>query len=103
MEQYLQENNDNLKEDLESIDHWLVEELFSYIRFFGSEVGPHFLPRYISERLALREVANQVVLYGQAKKLSKLQKKLWFNFSIKFGDINILDKGHEIKESKELK
>jgi len=51
----------------------------------------------------VKEVVNQVVLYGQAKKLSKLQKKLWPNFPIMLGDINILNKGHGIKEVKELK
>jgi len=58
--------SDNLKEGLKLV----------VIIFFGNEVGPHVLPRYIPKRLALREVGNKVVLYGQAKKLSKLQKEL---------------------------
>lgn len=95
--------SDNLKEGLESIGRWFVEELLTYIKVFVCEVGPHLLPQYILESLALIEVANQAVLYGQAKKLSKLQKKLWHNFPIKFGDINILENGHEIKEAEELK
>lgn len=65
-----------MKEGLESIGHWFVEELSSYIGLFGSEVSPHILPQYIPGILALREVANQVDLNGQTKNLSKLQKEL---------------------------
>lgn len=41
----------DLLEALSKIGDWLIEENFSFIRIFGSEVGPNVLPRYISNRL----------------------------------------------------
>lgn len=76
-----------LKELLEEIRDWYVEELFTYIRVYGSELVPHIIPRYILERISLGEIANQIYLNGQAQKneqaceesLVKLPNMLWKN------------------------
>lgn len=94
--------NEDLKEALDQIGDWFVEELFTYIRIYGSEIGPHALLRYILERISLREVVNQTTLNDQAQKLSKLQKKIWPNFPIKFGKLSLKDGGHAFKEAEKL-
>lgn len=79
-----------------------MEELFTYIIVYGSEVGPHLFYRYIPERIDLREVTNQTSLNKQAQKLTKFQKKIWPNFLINFGNVCLKDREHAFKEAEEL-
>ena len=72
------------------------------MRVYKSEVGPLPLPRYILERITLREVANQSASNGQARKLSKIQKKIWRDSPINFGKVYLKDRVHAFKEAKEL-
>jgi hypothetical protein len=65
----------DIKEALVQIGVWFIDELFNYIRVYGSEVGPHSFPRYILERISIREIKNQTALHGQARKLSRLPKE----------------------------
>ena len=38
---------------------WFGEELFTYVRFFGSSTPPHFLPLYVPDNLLAREILYQ--------------------------------------------
>ena len=45
--------------DIIPIARWFEEELFTYVRVFGSTVPPHVLPLYIPDKLLAREIAYQ--------------------------------------------
>jgi hypothetical protein len=57
---FTQESIDAIKD----IGDWYVDEEFSYIRIYGCEGYPHLLPRYVLDRLALREISYQTVTIG---------------------------------------
>jgi hypothetical protein len=42
---------------IKEIGDWFLDEEFSYIRIYGCEGAPHFLPIYVPNQLALREVS----------------------------------------------
>lgn len=46
-----------------------IEEIFSYIRVFGSFVPPHSLPKILPDRMVCREVACQTISGGITKEL----------------------------------
>jgi hypothetical protein len=48
-----QEAIDTIKEN----GDWFIDEEFSYVRIYGCEGAPHILPRYVLDRLVLREIA----------------------------------------------
>jgi hypothetical protein len=43
-------------ESISSIGDWFIEDTFSYISIYGCEAPPHVLPRYVPDRLVLREI-----------------------------------------------
>jgi hypothetical protein len=55
---FTQEAMDAIKE----IGDWFLDEEFSYIRIYGCEGAPHILPRYVPNRLALREITYQTMV-----------------------------------------
>ena len=50
---FAQEAHDTIKE----IGDWFIDEEFSCIRIYGCEGAPHFLPRYVPDKVVLRDIA----------------------------------------------
>lgn len=64
--------------DILSIVRWFGEELFMYIKVFGSIALPHVLPFYIPDKLMAREIAYQTCSVGGMSKVLKDSKKaIW--------------------------
>ena len=53
-----------VSENLKEIAYWFIDEKFSYIRVYGCSIPPHALPKFLPDRLVLREVAHQIVKGG---------------------------------------
>lgn len=47
--------------DILTVARWFGEELFTYVRVFGSSAPPHVLPLYIPDKLLAREIAYQAL------------------------------------------
>lgn len=47
---------EEIKDALKNVGDWYVDGFSSYSRVFGCGTGPHFLPKYTLERLALRDI-----------------------------------------------
>ena len=47
------------KVDILPIARWFGEELFTYVRVFGSFASPHVLPLYVLDKLIAREITYQ--------------------------------------------
>jgi hypothetical protein len=75
---------------------------FLYIRIYGCEGAPHILPRYVPDRLALREIAYQTIGVGIVASLSKSQKKQWPSFPISLGIFSLLNAKHALKEVEKM-
>ncbi len=45
--------------DILTVARWFEEELFTYVKVFGSSATPHVLPLYIPDKLLAREIAYQ--------------------------------------------
>ena len=58
------------------IGRWFGEDIFTYVRFYGSLAPPHVLPLYVLDKLLAREIAYQTVGDGLKKTLKKAKKYL---------------------------
>jgi len=64
------------------VGNYFFEELFTYIRVFGSTLDPHVLPLYVFDKLLAREIAHQIVGKGLTKTLKDKKKYFWPSFPI---------------------
>jgi len=85
--------------DMLLVGRWFGEELFTYIRVFGSIASPHVLPFYVPDKLMAREIAYQNCGIGGMSKVLKVSKKaIWPQFPVVCGDFVLFDLGHAFKE-----
>ena len=85
--------------DIIPIARWFGEELFTYIRVFGSTVPPHVLPLYIPDKLLAREIAYQTCSErGLTKYLKDKMKAIWPQFPVDCGAFSLFDVGHAFAE-----
>lgn len=78
--------------------HWYLEEYFTIIRIAGNE-EVNYLPWYVPDRLALREIVFQTVGNGAFAQLTKHGKRPWPQFPINIGRYTLANKHHALKES----
>lgn len=88
---------------IRSIGDWYIEEFYTYIRILGHTSAPHLLPKYVPDRLVLREIAYQTVVEGVTALLSSHSKKTWPKFPIKVGIFTLLNGPHALKEATAIK
>ena len=50
--------SETVSENLKEIADWFIDENFSYIRVYGCSIPPHELPKFLPDRLVLREVTH---------------------------------------------
>ena len=87
------------KVDILPVARWFGEELFTYIRVFGSYVSPHVLPLYVLDKLVAREITYQTCGQGgMTKDLKDKKKGIWPQFPIKCGTFSLFDIGHAFRE-----
>jgi hypothetical protein len=70
---FAQEARNNIKE----IGDWFLDDNFSYIRIYGCAVTPHLLPKYVRDRLVLRDIAFQIVSTRITRSLFSNSNELW--------------------------
>lgn len=63
------------KVDILPIARWFKEELFTYVRVFGSLAFPHVLPLYVPDKLMAQEIAYQICGEGSLTKDLKEKKE----------------------------
>ena len=70
--------------DFTRIGKWFIEDLFTYVRVYGSIDEPHVLPLYVLDKLLAREIAYQTVGHGLTKSLREEKKDSWPTFPIHY-------------------
>lgn len=73
---------------IKRLGHWFLEDFFTIIRIFGNEEAS-YLPSYVPDKLALREIAQQTVGVGAFARLHKHGKKTWPDFPVKIGKLTL--------------
>jgi len=75
------------------------EELFTYVRVFGSFSSPHVLPLYVPDKLMAREISYQTCREGGlTKDLKDKKKAIWPQFPMACGAFSLFYVGHAFKE-----
>jgi hypothetical protein len=49
---------------IKDIGDWYIGRCYTYIRIYGCASAPHLLPKYIPNKLMIREIAYQTVDVG---------------------------------------
>ena len=93
---------ETISENLREIADWFIEESFSYIRVYGCSVPRHALPKFLPNRLVLREVAHQIVKGDIGIELKAAQKKSWPIFPVHIGKFSLQNLGHSKVEAEAL-
>ena len=78
---------------------WFEEELFTYIRVFGSIASPHVLPLYVPNKIMAGEIAYQTYCVGgMSTELKDNKKAIWPQFPVVCGAFTLFDLGHAFRE-----
>ena len=86
---------------IKHLGHWYLEEFFTIIRIAGKE-EISYLPCFVPDRLALREIAQQTVGVGTFARLARHGKRTWPTFPISIGKLTLANRKHVAKEVQEL-
>ena len=85
--------------DILLVKIWFGEDLFTYVRVFGSFASPHVLPLYVPDKLIAREISYQTCGdIGLTKELKDKNKAIWPQFPFSCGAFSLFDVGHAFKE-----
>jgi hypothetical protein len=76
---------ETVSKNLREIADWFIEESFSHIRVYGCSIPPHVLPKFLIDRLVLREVPHQIVKGDIRIELKAAQNKSWPIFPMYIG------------------
>lgn len=79
------------------VARWFGEELFTYIRVFGSITSPHVLPYYVPNKLLGREIVYETAGDDITKTLKEQKKSIWPTFPLQCVAFALHDLGHATK------
>jgi hypothetical protein len=51
--------------------------VWNYLRIYGATKAPHFLPKFIPDKLVLQEISYQTVVHGVGATLYRDKKAIW--------------------------
>lgn len=89
------------QEPISQIGNWYLLNHFTYIWLEGITVAPNILPRYVPDKILLKEFASQLFEIGQTVGLIKRKVKAWPKMIVPIGPFQILNHGHARKELEE--
>jgi hypothetical protein len=69
--------NDNAIVVTIRIGDWYLMEHDTYIWIYGAIKPTHLLPRFIPDKIVLREVSYQTIIHGVRGMLYRLEKSIW--------------------------
>lgn len=88
--------------DFSSIGKLFGEELFTYIRIFGSLAWSHVLPLYVPDKLLTREVVYQTVGNRLSRFIKEDKKSSWPSFPINCGVYGLENYKHAVLEINQI-
>lgn len=85
--------------DILLVGRWFGEELFTYIRVFGSISSPHVLHFCVPDKLMAGEITYQTCgVGGMSRVLKDSKKAIWPQFPVVCGAFALFYLGHAFKE-----
>ena len=80
------------------IGNWYMLKDFTYIFLTGIMASPHLFPRYVPDKLLLKEFAFQLFEIGQTIDLLWRKLKAWLELLVTIGPYQIINHGHTMKD-----
>jgi hypothetical protein len=80
------------------IRNWDMLQDFTYIHLDGIMTSPHLLPKYVPDKLLLKEFAFQLFEIGQTTDPIQRKLKACPELPVPIGPYQILNHGHTMKE-----
>ena len=65
---------------LYKIGDWYIEKELTYLRIYGATAAPNLLPKFVPDRLVLREIAYETLLFGFNASLVKEKLRLFITY-----------------------
>lgn len=87
------------RESIAQIGNWYLLKHLTYIQLTCITTSPNLLPRYIQDKILLKEFAFQLFEIGQTDGLIKRKVKAWSKMPVPIGPFQILNHGHAKKET----
>jgi hypothetical protein len=88
---------DKVQAIVKIIGDWYLLEYGTYLRIYGATKSPHFLPKFILDRLVLQEIAYQTIIHGVGATLYRDKKSIWPPLPLWVGSYSFKD----IKEAQD--
>ena len=82
------------RESISIIGNWYMLKNFTFIRLVGIIVAPCLLPKYVLDKLLMKEFAFQLFEIGQTIELIRRKLKAWPELLVPVGPYYILNHGH---------
>jgi hypothetical protein len=90
-------------QDIKEIGDWYIMKHYAYIRIYVNTCPPHLLPKYIPEKLLIREITYQTVEVRVTTMLSTNSKRYRPRLPIIVGKYNLTNVPHAKKEEESMK
>ena len=85
-------------DSIAQIENWYMLKDSTYIHLAGIMAAPNLLPRYVLDKLLLKEFAFQLFKIGQTIGLLRRKLKAWSTLLVPIGPYHILNHGDMVKE-----
>lgn len=85
------------REVLSKIKNWYLLKYFTYSRVSGLKYSPYILPKYVPNRIMIKELAFQIFKIGHTNILLKRKVKGWPEMPLTVGLFQINNQGHAQK------
>jgi hypothetical protein len=89
-------------QQLDNFQEWYNEKYYNYIRMYGATIYPHLLPKFVPNRLVLREITYQTILHGFNASLIKDKLKNFIHYSLLIRNYSIINSTFSIMESQAI-
>ena len=80
---------------LQGIGDWYIKKYHSYIQIYSLNNTPDMFPKFVPNRLMLKEIAYQTGSKGIANSLAMGSKRIWPTFPINVGRYFLQNVGHD--------
>jgi hypothetical protein len=80
-----------------------MEKHYTYIKIFRCVDAPHLFPKYVPDKVIMRQISYQTMEVGITTFLSSNSRRFCQNFPIKVGKFTLINVPHAKKEEVSLK
>jgi len=87
---------------MKGIEDWYIKKYYTYVKIFKATGTPHMLPKYVLDKLLVREIVYRTIENGVITYLSEKNKRHWPIFPLHIGMFSLQNKRQTKKEDETL-